>query len=413
LSNAGLRTDLTVVSVGIKRHRRLLVRCTCLLAAVLCLLPVLPNRSLVQYVPAASAFVAITSLLTTGTLQPIMVLGLIATLLGLIRHRWFCRWACPVGLCMDGASHLGRRLKRKPSQGIQFGRWLVALTLGGAILGYPLFLYLDPLALFSGVFLATKHATVLFSWISILFFGLLLIVSLLWPNLWCGRVCPLGALQDLISALFRYGRSLLSPKTKRRARTNTEYQMARRTVLGLVLGAGCAGAARQIGRKRTPPLRPPGAVEERTFVGLCTRCGNCIRACPHQIIERDLGEEGWAGILTPVLSFEDDYCREDCTRCTEVCPAGALVRVSPDEKPNIRIGLPRVDMDVCLLSEDRECAACMRWCPYNAIRYVFSEASYSLTPIIDPDRCNGCGACQAACPTTPVKAIRVLASVLT
>lgn len=410
MSNARLRTDLTAVSAMIKKHLRLIIRSTCLIAAVLCLLPALPNGSLVQYVPAASAFVAITSLLATKTLQPIMVLGLIAALLALFRHRWFCRWACPMGLCMDGASCLGRRLKRKPSQGIQFGRWLVALTLGGAILGYPLFLYLDPMALFSGIFLATKHATVLFSWISILFFALLLIASLLWPNLWCGRVCPLGALQDLISALFRYGRSLLTPKTKQ---VNTEYQMARRTALGLVVGAGCAAAARQMGCKRTPPLRPPGAVEERTFVGLCTRCGNCIRACPHQIIQRDLGEKGWAGILTPVLSFENDYCREDCTSCTEVCPAGALVPVSPGEKPNIRIGLPRVDMDVCLLSEDRECSACMRWCPYDAIRYVFSEANYSLAPVINPDRCNGCGACQAACPTKPVKAIQVTASVPT
>lgn len=409
MSNAGLRTDLTVASAGIRKHRRLLVRCTCLIAAVLCLLPASPNHWLVQYVPAMSTFVAVSSLLATRTFRAIMVLGLITGLVGILRHRWFCRWACPVGLCMDGASHLGRRLKRRPSQGIQFGRWLVALTLGGAILGYPLFLWLDPLALFAGILLATKYTMVSFSWVSILFFGVLLIASLLRPNLWCGRVCPLGALQDLISALFRYGLSLLSPKTKK---TNTEYQMARRTALGLVVGAGCAAAARQMGCKRTPPLRPPGAVEERTFVGLCTRCGNCIRVCPHQIIERDLGEKGWTGILTPVLSFENDYCREDCTRCTEVCPAGALVRVLPDEKPNIRIGLPSVDMDLCLLSEDRECSACMRWCPYDAIRYVFSEASYSLTPIIDPGRCNGCGACQAACPTKPVKAIRVVASAL-
>lgn len=392
---------------------RLIIRCTCLVAAVLCLLPVLPKGSLMRYVPAASAFVAISSLLATKTFQPITALGFITALLTLLRHRWFCRWICPVGLCMDGVSCLGRRLKRKPSQEIQFGRLLVALTLGGAVLGYPLFLYTDPLALFSGIFLAATQATVLLSWISALLFAVLLIAGVLWPNLWCGRVCPLGAFQDLISMLSRYVRSLFATKTKRPAETSPGYRIARRTALGMVVGAGCAAAARRIGSKRTPALRPPGAIEETTFVALCTRCGNCMRACPHSIIERDLGENGWAGILTPVLSFENDYCREDCTQCTEVCPSGAIIRVLPDEKPNIRIGLPRVDMDICLLSEDRECSACMRWCPYDAIRYIFSEATYSLTPVVNPDRCNGCGACQTACPTKPVKAIRIAASLRT
>lgn len=64
-------------------------------------------------------------------------------------------------------------------------------------------------------------------------------------------------------------------------------------------------------------------------------------------------------------------------------------------------------MDLCLLREDRECSACMRWCPYNAIRYVFSEVEYALVPVIDAERCNGCAVCEKACPTGPYKAIGV------
>jgi ferredoxin len=120
-----------------------------------------------------------------------------------------------------------------------------------------------------------------------------------------------------------------------------------------------------------------------------------------------MGQHGIAGILTPILTFDKNYCREDCIRCTLVCPSGALVGVNLDNKPDIQIGMAQVDMNLCLLGEDHECSACMRWCPYNAIRYVFSEAEYMLVPMIDAGKCNGCGACEVACPTSPRKAIRV------
>ncbi|MHC4744030.1 MAG: 4Fe-4S dicluster domain-containing protein [Planctomycetota bacterium] len=408
MTNAELKPDSNTLLPWVKKQIRLLVRCACLIAALICLSTILTGDMLIRYVPALSPFVALSSLLATKTIQPIMALGLLIGVIALVRRRWFCRWLCPVGLCADCASSLGRRMKRKPAQGARIGQWIAVLTLGGAILGYPLFLWLDPLAFLSGFFLITAPAAINLAWLSTLPFALLLIASALWPDLWCSRLCPLGGLQDILSVVPRHGRSLVAGQERKPDDNATGYRLARRTALGLALGATCAAAARKISRNQ-PPLRPPGAVEEPTFVGLCTRCGNCIRACPYTIIRRDAGAQGWTGLLAPTLAFENDYCREDCTRCTRVCPSGALAPVFKEQKCELRIGLPRVDMDVCLLAEDRECSACMRWCPYEAIRYVFSEASYSLTPVINPDKCNGCGACEKACPTKPAKAIRVIA----
>ena len=407
MSEKDLLDESDIKPTSTRHHFRLFARLACLIGAVLCLLPVRDNDILLPLVPALSSFVAIASTLATRTIRPILGLGLIAGLVALFRHRWFCRWACPMGLCLDGASFLGRRLKRKPHQAMSVGRWLLALTLGGAVLGCPLFLWCDPLALFAGLFLLAERLQLPAGAVSFLLVTLLLVLSLLWPHVWCRGLCPLGALQDLLSRMFRSARAILMPATDVPGSDPSAHPVARRTVLGLLVGAASASILRLTGCESSQPLRPPGAADELVFKGLCTRCGNCIRSCPYGIIRRETGPHGFAGILTPILTFDKDYCREDCTRCTRVCPSGALVGVDLKNKPGVHIGLAQVDMNLCLLGEDRECSACMRWCPYNAIRYVFSESEYTLVPVISPVKCNGCGACEAACPTSPRKAIEV------
>jgi MauM/NapG family ferredoxin protein len=248
--------------------------------------------------------------------------------------------------------------------------------------------------------------------VSFLVVASLLILSLLWPHIWCRGCCPLGALQDQFSVMTRSARSMLRPATDVPDRVPSGHPVARRTMLGLVAGVASASIFRLAGRATSQPIRPPGAVDELTFEWLCSRCGNCLRSCPYSIIRRETGQRGFAGILTPALTFDKDYCREDCIRCTQVCPSGALAGVDLKNKPDVHIGLAQVDMSLCLLGEDRECSACMRWCPYGAIHYVFSEANYTLVPMIDVGRCNGCGACEVACPTSSRKAIRVFRKIL-
>jgi MauM/NapG family ferredoxin protein len=410
-----------------------MVRGICLVLAVLALWPLLPGSFAPVLVPALSPFVAVAAMLATRTFHAMVWLGLMVGAAALLRHRLFCRWVCPAGSCMDGASRLGRRLGRRTARVPLLGRWIVGLTLGGACLGYPFLLWLDPLARFAGLFALGGRGPGLGLGLSVAGFLALLMLDLLYPNVWCACLCPLGAFQDLLSSLSGAFRSVLRREDDdlkgtggivkprhaaalvctgpARASKETPYGVTtnrRHMLLAAAAGAAWGGMGRLHRQKTSRPLRPPGALEERTFRGVCTRCGNCVRACPSGIVARELGHSGLASLLTPVLSFREGYCREDCVRCTEACPSGALTRLSLEMKPSVRLGLPRVDMDVCLLADDRECSVCRSRCPYNAIRYVFSETDYTLTPQIDREKCTGCGACEAACPTAPHKAIVVL-----
>jgi ferredoxin-type protein NapF len=183
--------------------------------------------------------------------------------------------------------------------------------------------------------------------------------------------------------------------------------MSRRVALGTMAGIGWAAAARPLRGGSSPAIRPPGALDEFEFLGMCVRCGNCTRVCPADIIHPDLLHRGVAGLLAPIVQFEDDYCRENCTRCADVCPSGALQPFTAGDKISTPMGLAHVNLDLCILLDNRECWACRNHCPFDAVSYVWSDAEYTLTPVVDPARCPGCGACQVACPTEPEKAIVV------
>jgi len=378
------------------------VRCVVLVVAVLALSPLVSWRPLAMAIVAASPLVAIASSVATRAVGLASLVAVPVIVIVILRQRWFCRWLCPVGLVSEQVGRLGSAAGCRAPRIAPVGHWLALATLGGACLGYPLFLWMDPLALlasFSGAcgtgFVLAANSAAMAG------LAIVLLLSLFAPGLWCSRICPLGATQELLA--------LAAKRARRQTSDSGEpgWRVGRRIVLAGGMGAACAMLARRSAAGPSPPIRPPGALDEARFRGVCVRCGNCVRRCPTRILYPDLGEHGVLGLLAPVARFDAGYCREDCCRCGEVCPSGAIARIGLAEKKTARMGLARVDMSVCLLSEGRECNLCSNSCPYDAIKMVFSEEDYTTVVTVDRQRCPGCGACEAACPTSPRKAIVV------
>jgi len=390
------------------KTRRLLrsaSRTIVLALGVVCALRVLPWEWAAMALPALSPYVAICATIGGRALRIAAIPGLAVAVVVLFRPRWFCRVVCPVGLLIEQAGRLRPKARPRVARVPPIGQWVVLLTLAGAIVGYPLLLWLDPLALFNSLFTGWRQPLEWTRLIVGIGLPLILLLGLLWPFLWCRRLCPLGATQDLLALLrrlLRRRRQEADPLAPRRANP-----LPRRAVLAVAAGAGASLATVRWGHAATGPLRPPGAVGEERFTGLCVRCGNCVRACPEKIIQPDLGEHGVAGLLAPVVTFDYAYCRPDCTRCMQVCPSGAIARLSLAEKEMAPIGVARVEMSLCLLSQQIECGACIGPCAYGAVTIDFNEDDYSSTVRVDPELCTGCGACEVVCMTTPRRAIRV------
>lgn len=145
--------------------------------------------------------------------------------------------------------------------------------------------------------------------------------------------------------------------------------------------------------ERKTPLKPAGAISLKNFESRCTACQLCVGKCPEHVLRPSTGLDGF---LQPTMAFDQGFCRLACTRCSELCPSGAIQPVSKEEKTTISIGYAVVLKDNCI-----GCGLCERHCPAQAIQMVDG------IPAVHENKCIGCGKCEYYCPATPTKAIYV------
>jgi len=175
-----------------------------------------------------------------------------------------------------------------------------------------------------------------------------------------------------------------------------------------LVDGGLAVLEKKQAPKRNTPLTPPGSLSAKNMAQHCTGCQLCVSECPNDVLRPSID---LMHLMQPTMSYERGYCRPECTRCSDVCPTGAIKPIDAVEKSSIQIGHAQWYHWLCLpATEGVECGNCARHCPVGAIEMVPLNDDDELSPMIpavNESLCIGCGACEHLCPVRPVSAIQV------
>ena len=177
--------------------------------------------------------------------------------------------------------------------------------------------------------------------------------------------------------------------------------------------------------KREKLITPPGSLSIRNLRTHCTACQLCIDACPNDVLRPSSSLDRF---MQPEVSYERGYCRPECTRCSEVCPTSAIQPITVEARTAIQVGHAVWTRDLCVPVKDgKPCGLCARKCPAQAIQMVPLQAGVHqdgwrwrdadgqeiprekvlLIPVVNEEKCIGCGACENLCPSSPLSAIYV------
>ncbi|HKY37310.1 MAG TPA: 4Fe-4S binding protein [Polyangiaceae bacterium] len=332
------------------------------------------------------------------------------------------------------------------------------------------------------------------TWFIVFFLVAILFMNRFIPRFWCRALCPLGAFLGVMSRFALFGmekdhskctdcnlclvncQGADSPQggvkhrqdechmclncesacpedvikfrfLPNRKGTIQKPDLTRRTVFASVGAGAVAIPAMRIANwpdkaYSEKVIRPPGSVEEREFLERCIRCAECMKVCPNNALHPAFFEAGLEGLWTPILIARIGYCEFSCVLCGDVCPTGAIQKISElqktgreekdgktvkEQKP-ISIGTAMYDQGRCLpWAMATPCIVCEEFCPTSP-KAIWAEEvevpkrddkytdkgehAAMLTvkvqrPHVDPSLCIGCGACEKVCPIVDKPAVYV------
>lgn len=179
-------------------------------------------------------------------------------------------------------------------------------------------------------------------------------------------------------------------------------------------------------------IRPPGSIEEHAFLEKCIRCAECMKVCPNNALHPAFQEAGLEGMWTPIFVMRIGYCEPSCVLCGDVCPTGAIQKINETQKMGkwkpgaegkewevapVRVGTAFYDKGRCLpWAMATPCIVCEEFCPtspkaiYTLDDEVLNRKGEKIAvqkPVVDPNLCIGCGACEKVCPVVDQPAVYV------
>lgn len=137
-------------------------------------------------------------------------------------------------------------------------------------------------------------------------------------------------------------------------------------------------------------IRPPYGTDESAFQNKCVNCENkaCATSCDEQIIV--IMEDG-----TPTLDFSTNGCTF-CDECAIACQEDVLSLQNTTTSYKIN-AIFSISLNACIAHHGVICNSCKEPCVDDAILF-----NGMFNPIIDKEKCTGCGFCVARCPTQAI-----------
>ena len=233
----------------------------------------------------------------------------------------------------------------------------------------------------------------------------------------CLDICPESALS--FSPVMRKHKN--SPVSVEKTRASGSHNINRRKLLVTALALLAGNRIYELKKNKMPdnknnlllnekdyPVAPPGSKSIARFNEICTGCSLCVNACPTGVLQPAVAEYGLFGFMQPHMDYITNFCNFDCLKCGTICPTGAILPLSLEEKHLTQMGKAVFVEQNCIVHTDgTDCGACSEHCPTKAVKMVPYNNGL-LIPEVNDSICVGCGACEYACPVeAPFKAIYV------